>query len=93
MSLITYGGSGTLLPSTIDLLPDTPELDKSITVTEPGGEVYTFTVDNDGILTLDNLNNPISGWGINGIFKFTIMDSNGMMSNVGLAYINLGCGG
>ena len=93
MSLITYGGSGTLLPSTIDLLPDTPELDKSITVTEPGGEVYTFTVDNDGILTLDNLNNPISGWGINGIFKFTIMDSGGMMSNVGLAYINVGCGG
>jgi len=39
------------------------------------------------------LNNPISGWGINGIFKFTIMDSNGMMSNVGLAYINVGCGG
>jgi hypothetical protein len=84
MSYITYNGSGTLLPETIDLIPDTPELDRSVTINDPSGEVFIFTVDNNGLLTVDNIGNSFSwGFGWSGVFHYTIMDSNGIISNTG----------
>lgn len=83
--IINYGG-GTLLPTTIDLKPDTPELDKTVTVINYyNSSTLTFTVDNAGMLTLVNPDD-LSIYFNNELFKFTIQDNNGVTSNIGTTF-------
>jgi hypothetical protein len=92
MPYITNYGGGTLLPATIDLNPDTPELDKSVTVINyHNSSTLTFTVDNTGALTLVNPSD-LNIYFNNNLFQFTIMDSNGSISNIGTTFTSNWCG-
>lgn len=90
MPFFTTEGTGVLLPETIDLIPDTPERDTSVTSSMPWGSI-TFTVDDNGIVTMTE---PSSGQPGNSAmygFDFTITDSNNVVSEVGSYLVQYLC--
>lgn len=77
-SFFSTDGPGTLLANTIDLDPDTPGRQTSITIYDEGdGDNYvTYTVDDNGILTMTTPQSEYEGFNTY-ILYITIQDSNG----------------
>lgn len=93
MDYVSTTGSGTLLPTTIDLNPTTPEIDSSITVYRSGypTDYITFTVDTNGIVTMTSPMSGQPGNYDNYTFSFTIRDTDDFKSNAASMIISFGC--
>jgi hypothetical protein len=77
-NFFSTSGPGTLLANTIDLDPNTPGRQTSITVydEDSGTNYVTYTVDDEGILTMTTPQSEFEGYNTY-ILYITIFDSNG----------------
>lgn len=93
MGYVSTTGDGTLLPSSIDLDPSTPEIDKVITVysTSVPTNYITFTVDENGIVTMTNPQGGVPGNSGDYTFLYTISDSDDFTSTPALITVSFGC--
>ncbi len=93
-SFFTTSGPGTLLANTIDLDPDTPGRQTSITIYaeyELGSGYITYTVDDTGILTMTTPQSALEGSDTY-ILYITIQDSNGRTPDIPASYTRIpGC--
>jgi hypothetical protein len=89
MTHVSTTGTSPLLISTIDLDPDTPGIQSSVTF-GTGLSQTTYSVDGSGVVTLiEPADHPYYG------FSYTIQDANGSISNIGNGLIivaNNSCG-
>lgn len=86
-SFFTTTGPGTLLANTIDLDPQTPGRQTTITIyAEASVENYvTYTVDDNGLLTMTTPQSEFEGYNTY-ILNITIFDSNGFAPDTPASY-------